>query len=62
MLEKSYATRVDAQAASLSVVKNTNCNKLKILDKFRTALKFIGPAFIVSVAYIDPGKLELEHI
>lgn len=56
MLEKSYATRVDTQVASLSVVKNPNYNKSNILDKFRTALKFIGPAFIVSVAYIDPGN------
>ena len=28
----------------------------KIKDRFLYLLKFLGPAFIVSVAYIDPGN------
>lgn len=55
MLEKNYITNVEAQAASLSVVKNINSSGTKF-SKFKTALRFLGPAFIVSVAYIDPGN------
>lgn len=55
MLEKNYITNVEAQAASLSVVKNINGSGTKF-SKFKTALRFLGPAFIVSVAYIDPGN------
>jgi manganese transport protein len=31
-------------------------NPGKSLSKFKTLLQFLGPAFIVSVAYIDPGN------
>lgn len=57
-MEKSYATKVDTQSAELSVIKNSNYNskKLSILDKFKSIPKYLGPAFIVSVAYIDPGN------
>jgi manganese transport protein len=38
----------------------SNVNKMhfdvKFLSKIREILKFIGPAFVVSVAYIDPGN------
>lgn len=30
--------------------------KMSILVKIRSLLKFLGPAFIISVAYIDPGN------
>lgn len=32
-----------------------------LLNRIKTILKFLGPAFIVSVAYIDPGNFELEQ-
>lgn len=31
-------------------------NKEKIIDRVKNLLKYLGPAFIVSVAYIDPGN------
>lgn len=41
----------------LIVVRRDNYfSGLKNLNKFKTLLKFLGPAFIVSVAYIDPGN------
>lgn len=35
--------------------KETN-NTLSIFKRFKQLLRFLGPAFIVSVAYIDPGN------
>lgn len=32
------------------------CKRLMGFNKFRHLLKYLGPAFIVSVAYIDPGN------
>lgn len=34
----------------------TNSNKINISMKFRHLFKYLGPAFIVSVAYFDPGN------
>lgn len=31
-------------------------NKIQSMSKFRQLLKYLGPSFIVSVAYIDPGN------
>ena len=43
--------------AELVVVrKDDYLSSLINLNKFKTLLKFLGPAFIVSVAYIDPGN------
>ncbi len=55
MLDKNYIPNVDAQVASLSVGKCINNSQSKF-NKLKTALRFLGPAFIVSVAYIDPGN------
>jgi manganese transport protein len=38
---------------NIGVPSITNSN---LFSKFKTLLKFLGPAFIVSVAYIDPGN------
>ena len=35
---------------------NAKKTKAGFFNKFKTLLKFLGPAFIVSVAYIDPGN------
>ncbi|PYG85691.1 manganese transport protein [Ruminiclostridium sufflavum DSM 19573] len=58
MLNENYVTETEAQAQPLTVVKKTNYNRytFKQLNKFKTFLRFLGPAFIVSVAYIDPGN------
>ncbi|MTK13639.1 MAG: divalent metal cation transporter [Clostridiaceae bacterium] len=41
--------------SNLSQIK-VNQGQLGILNKFRQLLKFLGPAFVISVAYIDPGN------
>jgi NRAMP (natural resistance-associated macrophage protein) metal ion transporters len=41
---------IDSQEYTLHVVNNSLSNKIKQLSKY------LGPAFIVSVAYIDPGN------
>ncbi len=35
--------------------KGVNSN-MNMLGRFKQLFKFLGPAFIVSVAYIDPGN------
>lgn len=42
--------------SELVVSKNINLEPNGLLGKIRLLLKFLGPAFIVSVAYIDPGN------
>jgi manganese transport protein len=45
------------QTAKLSSIETkSRVYNLKIARKIRTILKYLGPAFIVSVAYIDPGN------
>lgn len=39
-----------------SALRKDNDKNIKILSKIRQLLKFLGPAFIVSVAYVDPGN------
>lgn len=40
-----------------SIIRTGTNNSWSILlKKFRSLLKFLGPAFIISVAYIDPGN------
>lgn len=38
------------------IVSNGFINSSSLLMKFKELLKFLGPAFIVSVAYVDPGN------
>lgn len=42
-------------SGELSIGRLT-CKPLTSIDKVRGFMKFLGPAFIVSVAYIDPGN------
>ena len=53
--------RANIQAKSalpggITFVKINPINRFSIFSKLQNLLKFIGPAFIVSVAYIDPGN------
>jgi len=41
---------------NLTAQKQCIYNGIERLSKFKELLKFLGPAFIVSVAYIDPGN------
>jgi len=40
----------------LSALKQDTNNGMEKLSKFKQLVKFLGPAFVVSVAYIDPGN------
>ncbi len=60
MLDDSFSPTLGSQAESLNVGRVIPHNS-KSIGKIRTVLKFLGPAFIVSVAYIDPDNLKLEH-
>jgi manganese transport protein len=52
MSKKNFVKKI----ISPEVTEPTINNSLSILKKFRGVLKFFGPAFIVSVAYVDPGN------
>jgi manganese transport protein len=55
LLEESYVTTSGIQTDGLQVGKILSQNS-KPLSKIKTIFRFLGPAFIVSVAYIDPGN------
>ena len=55
MLDESFSPAMGSQAESLNVGRVISHNS-KSIGRIRTVLKFLGPAFIVSVAYIDPGN------
>ncbi|MDD3705072.1 MAG: Nramp family divalent metal transporter [Clostridiaceae bacterium] len=48
--------RVMDKPNSLVLIGTGANNTLSIIKRFKQLLKFLGPAFIVSVAYIDPGN------
>ncbi len=55
MLDESFSPTLGLQAESLNVGRVIP-HKRNSIGRIRTVLKFLGPAFIVSVAYIDPGN------
>lgn len=55
MIEESYAQSV-APAERLVVNRIKIENSVRLPIKIKSILKYIGPAFIISVAYIDPGN------
>lgn len=55
MLDESYIPAAGSQADSLGFEKIFT-RKAQPFSKVQTLLKFLGPAFIVSVAYVDPGN------
>lgn len=55
MLDESFSRTLGSQAESLNVGRVIP-HKRNSIGRIRTVLKFLGPAFIVSVAYIDPGN------
>lgn len=55
MLEESYLPTVGSQTETLGI-ENILVKKTHPFSKLKTVLKFLGPAFIVSVAYVDPGN------
>ncbi len=55
MFDEGYISTVSSQAEPIGIKKTIPRQSLP-LSKIRTLLKFLGPAFIVSVAYVDPGN------
>ena len=56
MLDQSYARVIGSRQEPFRI-KSVRIEKNRsILGRARTILKYIGPAFVVSVAYIDPGN------
>ncbi|NMM65796.1 Nramp family divalent metal transporter [Clostridium sp. P21] len=47
------AIELNVSSSDLSIINSKNRN---ILSKARQLLKYLGPAFVISVAYIDPGN------
>jgi len=61
MIEKPYVRHTSSQMEQL-VIENTKVIiRNSRLSKIGNLLKYLGPAFIVSVAYIDPPVLSLEY-
>lgn len=56
MLEEGYVQSVDSPAEQLIVRRVKIESSGNVLSRLKTILKFLGPAFIVSVAYVDPGN------
>jgi manganese transport protein len=56
MYEESYVQAVVSHEEPLIIRRVRVESDGGILKKVKTLLKFLGPAFIVSVAYIDPGN------
>lgn len=56
MIEESYAQTAGTRRDRLVIRNAAIANKSSIIYKLRNLLRYLGPAFIVSVAYIDPGN------
>ncbi|MHB8063676.1 MAG: Nramp family divalent metal transporter [Ruminiclostridium sp.] len=55
MLEEGYIPTAGMQSQSLGVGRILTQNS-RPFNRIKTMFRFLGPAFIVSVAYIDPGN------
>ncbi|HWT73237.1 MAG TPA: Nramp family divalent metal transporter [Mobilitalea sp.] len=56
MLEESYVQPMDSTAEPIDIRRIRVGQYKGTVSRFKTLLRFLGPAFIVSVAYIDPGN------
>ena len=56
MLDDSYVQPVGSQPEQFIIARAGVGYNNGIFSKIKTLLKYLGPAFIVSVAYIDPGN------
>lgn len=55
MLEENCVQSACTQTEQLIIYRDKVKNYPSFKIKFKSLLKFLGPAFIVSVAYIDPA-------
>ena len=61
MLEEGYAQPAGTGREKLDIGGFSLTGTPRAGFKLKNLLKFMGPAFIVSVAYIDPPIFVLEH-
>lgn len=47
---------INIEPITANIINNRNFNNFIIFAKIKQISKFLGPAFIVSVAYVDPGN------
>jgi manganese transport protein len=56
MLDEGYVQTLEGQAEQLSLIKGKLDSNKRLREKVKAVFRFLGPAFIVSVAYVDPGN------
>lgn len=56
MINNLYSDEKCAELSDDVAIKKRPLSNLNLIYRFKTLSKFLGPAFIVSVAYIDPGN------
>jgi manganese transport protein len=56
LLRKAEIEGVSAQTVDTGFGKIITYDRSQVFNRFRQFLRYLGPAFIVSVAYIDPGN------
>ena len=56
MHNEGNISEISIQTNELNLFLKEHNNSWAIVKRFKQLLKFLGPAFIVSVAYIDPGN------
>ncbi len=56
MLDDNYNPKIRPLSNDLLIDDAKTARNYGILNKTKTFMKFVGPAFVVSVAYIDPGN------
>lgn len=56
MLRETKIEVMPAQSADVGIGQFIARERPQLISRFRHFLKYLGPAFIVSVAYIDPGN------
>lgn len=56
MASERSLTEIDLNSNIVNTISFERKNDNRLVGKFKRLLKFLGPAFIVSVAYVDPGN------
>ncbi len=56
MDSESNLSKISIRTNKLDLLLREPLNSMTVSKRFKQLLKFLGPAFIVSVAYVDPGN------
>lgn len=55
-MENTMAPAAGLVSGDVTANRPPACDRLQLYRKLRTLMRYLGPAFVVSVAYIDPGN------